>query len=236
MSRPTVTPLVFPERVETERLRLDRLTRDRLHPLDGYEVWGASRSPTIEEETRYTLFEPHETPNDSREFLAEAASAFDDAEAATYAVLPTTDDPGDADVEPRVDGLPFAGTAGLHVEWDRRRADLGIHLRRPFWGRGYSGERAAALLDLAFDRLDLDVVVVSHLPENEASRRAVERYVDRFGGRRAGRLRNEVVDATGDVHDVVRYSIAADEWRAAVADDRPPVRYPDVDDPGADRY
>jgi RimJ/RimL family protein N-acetyltransferase len=225
---------MLPERIETERLRLDRLTRDRLPPLDGYEVWGAARSPTIEEETRYTLFEPHETPDDSREFLAEAAAAFDDAEAATYAVLPTTDDPEDADVTPRVDGLPFAGTAGIEFSWDRRRAELGIHLRKPFWGRGYSGERAAALLDLAFDRLDLDVVAVSHLPANEPSRRAIERYVERFGGRHEGRLRNEVVDASGDVHDVVRYSVAADEWRAAVADDRPAVRYPDVDDPTED--
>jgi RimJ/RimL family protein N-acetyltransferase len=220
---------MLPERIETDRLRLDRLTSDRLDPLDGYEVWGASRSPTIEEETRYTLFSPHETPNDSREFLAEAAAAFDDAESATYAVLPTTDEPADADVEPRVDGLPFAGTAGLELAWDRRRAELGVHLRKPFWGRGYSGERAAALLDLAFDRLDLDVVVVSHLPGNEPSRRAIERYVERFGGRRAGRLRNEVVDADGAVHDVVRYSIAAAEWRAAVADDRPTVRYPAVE-------
>jgi RimJ/RimL family protein N-acetyltransferase len=221
---------MLPERIETERLRLDRLTRDRLQPLEGYEVWGASRSPTIEEETRYTLFSPHETPNDTRQFLAESESAFDEAESAVYAVLPTTDDPGDADVTPRVDGLPVAGTAGVEFEWDRRRAELGIHLRKPFWGRGYSGERAAALCDLAFDRLDLDVVTVSHLPENEPSRRAIERYVERFGGRREGHLRNEVVDADGDVHDVVRYSIAADEWRAAVADDRPAVDYPDLED------
>ena len=37
-------------------------------------------------------------------------------------------------------------------DWNRRTATLGTWLRKPFWGQGYSGERAARMLELAFDR------------------------------------------------------------------------------------
>ena len=70
------------------------------------------------------------------------------------------------------------------------------------------------MLELAFDRLDLDIVTVSHDPDNENSRRAIERYVERFGGRREGRIRNDV-RISGEVRDTVRYSISRAEYRAA---------------------
>ena len=55
-------------------------------------------------------------------------------------------------------------------------------LFRSFWGRGYSGERAGALLELAFERLHLSVVSVNHRDGNERSRRASKKYVDEYGG------------------------------------------------------
>jgi RimJ/RimL family protein N-acetyltransferase len=85
-------------------------------------------------------------------------------------------------------------------------------LRKPFWGRGYSGERAAALMELAFERLDLELVAVTHLVGNEKSRRAIEKYVEAHDGRHEGRLRNR--DATGeDPRDLHRYTVSAEEYR-----------------------
>lgn len=95
-------------------------------------------------------------------------------------------------------------------DWNRRTATLGTWLRKPFWGQGYSGERAARMLELAFDRLDLELVAVTHDPENDNSRRAIEKYVDRFGGRKEGRIRNDVV-IDGQPHESIRYSIARKE-------------------------
>ncbi len=59
------------------------------------------------------------------------------------------------------------------------------------------------------------MVAVSHHPDNDNSRRAVERYVDRFGGRREGRLRNTLTFLDGSVHDEVHYTISQAEWREA---------------------
>ena len=109
----------------------------------------------------------------------------------------------------------FAGTAGLGVDWEKETAELGIWLRPRFWGRGYSGERADRFLELAFDRLDLAVVAVTHDARNEQSRRAIEKYVERFGGRREGRLRNGGVRQDGTPYDLVRYSVTREEWTTA---------------------
>ncbi|SFG44122.1 Acetyltransferase (GNAT) domain-containing protein [Halopelagius inordinatus] len=86
--------------------------------------------------------------------------------------------------------LERAGMCGLTCEWDRDRGELGIWLRKRFWGRGYSGERTRALMHLAFERLDLGPVAVGVAAENDRSRRAVEKYIDAAGGRFEGVVRH----------------------------------------------
>lgn len=199
---------MFPETIETDRLRLERFQRGTIDSLELYER--AGRGETIEEETEYLSWSPHENPEASAEFLDHVEEQWDEREAATYAIFPREGEPRAGE---------FAGNAGLHLSWDVNAAGLGIWLRKPFWGRGYSGERAGALLALAFDRLDLEVVSVAHLPENEKSKRAIEKYVDRFGGRYEGHLRNKLKDADGEVHDVQRYSISQEEWAEATAEE-----------------
>jgi RimJ/RimL family protein N-acetyltransferase len=207
---------VFPVDVTTERLRLSRLTRDRVDPLTLYDH--AGRSGTIAEETRHLSWSPHDHPKATREFLAGAEEGWEDAEEAVYAVF-VRDGGGDGEdgagaaTGPAED--PFAGTTGLHFEWEKRTANLGIWLRKPYWGRGYSGERARAAMALAFDVLDLDLVAACCFPENEQSRRAIAKYVDATGGRYEGRLRNHVVDDDGVAHDAHRYAVSAVEWREA---------------------
>ena len=192
---------MFPDAIETDRLRFERLSRDAVDPLELYE-YTSRRSESIDAEVAYVTWDPHETPKETLEMLERAEGSWDDREAATYAVYPRASEDG-AD--------EFAGTTSLFFEWDKRLAYSGIWLRKLFWGRGYSGERAAALFALAFDRLDLEVVVAAHLDGNDTSKRAIEKYVDRFGGRYEGRLRNEIVvdDEPQDLH---RYSISREEW------------------------
>lgn len=111
-----------------------------------------------------------------------------------------------------VDGAgAIAGTTGLYPDWEKRSATLGIVLDRRFWGRGYSGERADAILSVAFDRLDLELVVAAHVEGNEKSRRAIKKYVERYDGQYEGLLRNWHLQAD-TVADVHRYTISRDEY------------------------
>ncbi|MEE6208559.1 GNAT family protein [Salarchaeum sp. III] len=190
---------MFPETIETDRLELKRLD-DHVDVLDYYEV--CAHDPAIEEITRYMSWSPHDTPKETKEYLDHVREQWADAESAQYGIFPK-----DAD--------DLAGATGLGVDWDRTLGTLGCWLRKPYWGRGYSGERAAALLELAFDTLDLDCVQVSHVPGNEQSERAITKYVERHGGRREGRLRNALADQDGSVHDEVRYTVTREEYETA---------------------
>lgn len=193
---------MFPETIETERLRFEPRWPDRVDVHDLYGI--LSDDAGIEESTEYVTWDPHETKKETLEFLERGKTQWDDCEAAGYALYPREGEDGAGEI---------ADTTGLNIDWDRRDAALGVWLRRRFWGRGYSGERAAALCELAFDRLDLDVVSVSHHRDNEQSERAIGKYVDRFGGRREGLLRNDLTFMDGSVHDRVRYTISRNEWR-----------------------
>jgi RimJ/RimL family protein N-acetyltransferase len=188
--------------MQSERLRYERLHPDEFDPLELYEHVRED-APHIDAITEYVTWDPYETPKEAFDWVAECGRAFEEGEGATYVLRPRDGD--------RVG--EFAGVAGVDVDWDHRTATFGTWLRKSFWGQGYSGERAARMLELVFDRLDLDVVAVSHDPENENSRRAIERYVDRFGGRREGRIRNAIL-VDGEPRDSIRYSIATDEWEA----------------------
>lgn len=68
------------------------------------------------------------------------------------------------------------------------------------------------MLELAFDRLNLDVIGVTHHPENEKSRRVIEKYVNRFGGHKEDQIRNDII-IDDEPRDSVRYGITIDEWK-----------------------
>ena len=197
---------MFPTEVETDRLRLTRLTMEDLFEVYEHVRRGA---PDIEEITEHLSWSPHRSLAETREFIEGAEDRWDDGEGITYVLRPR---------ENEANADEFGGTTGFGIDWDRRTATLGLWLRKPLWGRGYSGERAGALMDLAFSRLDLDLVAVLHHPDNEQSKRAIEKYITHHGGRREGRLRNVLPNDDGTVADGVRYSVSQNEYREAIGE------------------
>jgi RimJ/RimL family protein N-acetyltransferase len=193
----------FPRELTTDRLRLVAADAASLDPFELYEHCGEG-APDIDEVTRYLTWGPYGTVNEAFEFLERCESRFDEGEAAHYAVFVGGNEP---------ESGAFAGMAGLTVEWDRRLATLGTWFRKRFWGRGYSGERARALMRVAFDRLDLDAVAVTCHAENGKSRRAIRRYVEAAGGREEGLLRNHTRYRDG-VADAYRFTVTREEWAA----------------------
>lgn len=198
-------PGLFPEQIRTERLLLEPRTPEYVDATRVYEICG---DDGIERVTRWLPWSRHEAPTTSAAFLERGRQGWADGAAAAYVLRLREGEPGE-------DPSEIAGFGGLHVDWDRQAGFLGVWLREPFWGRGYSGERATALVELAFDRLDLGIVQVSHEPDNENSERAISRYVERLGGRREGVERNCTPYDDGTVHDEVRYAISQAEWLAA---------------------
>jgi len=197
---------LFPRRLETARLELERLCHDTVNVFDCYER-RSRHEPDIEAVTRYLPWDPHETPKETAKYVDELAEQWAAGERAEYLVRPTADEPNAGAV---------AGSACLVVDWETRTGTPGIWLRKPFWGRGYSGERARKLAALVFDRLDLDLFAVPVEDGNEKSRSAVADYIEDLGGGYDGLIRNATVRPDGRVIDHHRYTVTRSQYVEAV--------------------
>lgn len=203
LPNPLPTTMVFPERIESDRLTLERLTREHIDLFELYRI--SSQDPGIDDVTQYMPWSPHDSIKETIDFVEQVEQAWAEDEAATYVIRPREGEDGAGEI---------AGITELSCDWDRRTGELGIWLRQRFWGRGYSGERAEQLIALAFERLDLELVAVTHHVENEQSQRAIEKYVEAHGGQRDGLLRNWI-PYDGEVADEYRYTITRPQYLAA---------------------
>jgi RimJ/RimL family protein N-acetyltransferase len=103
----------------------------------------------------------------------------------------------------------FLGWCGLS-RWnpEHRSAALGYCLDDAAWGCGYATEAAGAVLQWAFDTLDLNRVQAETDTRNLASARVLEK----LGFVREGTLREDCV-VDGDVSDSWVFGLLRREWR-----------------------
>jgi len=72
----------------------------------------------------------------------------------------------------------FIGEAGLfHLLFDdtQPEIELGYHLHRKFWGKGYGTELAKALVQRGFQYLSIDKLVSATYPDNVASQKVLKK-------------------------------------------------------------
>jgi RimJ/RimL family protein N-acetyltransferase len=94
----------------------------------------------------------------------------------------------------RLDDGEHVGVCGLHPKDAATRVlELGFHLRPAFWGAGYASEAATAVIAHAFAVCGARALFAGHHPENNASRRALERLGFRF-------THEELYAPTGALH------------------------------------
>ncbi len=103
----------------------------------------------------------------------------------------------------------FIGWCGLfEFNPDHRSAIMGYCLDEAAWGYGYATEGASALLQWAFDTLNLNRVQAEADTRNGASSRVLEKL--RFV--REGTLREDCV-VEGEVSDSSVYGLLRREWK-----------------------
>jgi ribosomal-protein-alanine N-acetyltransferase len=91
---------------------------------------------------------------------------------------------------------------------DYRSASMGYCLDGASWGHGYATEAGRALLQWAFDTLDLNRVQAETDTRNVASARVLEK----LGFMREGTLREDCV-VNGEVSDSWVYGLIRRQWR-----------------------
>lgn len=186
--------------MESPRLEYERINPDTLDPLDLYQ-YVKREAPGIDEITRCVRWEPYDHPKQVQDWIADTAEQFQDGELATYVVRSRHAD----------SAREFVGLGSLDCYFDRQLATIGAWFRQSFWGRGFFGELAARYAALAFEDLDLRMIAITHSPDNDRSERAITKFIDRFGGRREGVLRNDI-SMNGTPRDSVRYTLSREEW------------------------
>ncbi len=200
--------MLFPEEIETERLRLRRLCHNTVDVFEYHELC-SYHEPAIEEVTEYLPWDPHKTVKETADYLSKLEAKWEDGTRAEYAIRPKEGNPGAGEI---------VGSGGLIVDWRTRTGKPAIWLRQPFWGNKYSSERADAMLKLAFERLELDLIAVPVQDGNERSRKAVEKYTDAYGGQYDGVIRNSTSRPDGTIIDHHRYTVTQEQYRDSMTE------------------
>jgi RimJ/RimL family protein N-acetyltransferase len=121
----------------------------------------------------------------------------------------------------RVSDTAFIGWCSL-ARWnaDYRSASLGYCFDDAAWGQGFATEAAGAVLQWAFDTLDLNRVQAETDTRNAGSMRVLEK----LGFAREGMLREDCI-VDGEVSDSWVYGLLRRDWARTQADGppRPPV-------------
>ncbi|OFW68666.1 MAG: GNAT family N-acetyltransferase, partial [Actinobacteria bacterium RBG_13_63_9] len=95
------------------------------------------------------------------------------------------------------------GCCGLRpYKAEEKVYEIGVHLRKAYWGEGYAPEATQAVMEHAFNTLGVKALFAGHNPANEASRRVLEKLGFRY-------THDEYYPPTGLNHP--SYILTADE-------------------------
>lgn len=65
------------------------------------------------------------------------------------------------------------GVTGYTLAADRRTAEVGYWIGKPYWGRGFATEAARAVIDFCFRKEGVSAVTCGHFIDNPASARVI---------------------------------------------------------------
>lgn len=152
-----------PERFETARLLLRPPTLDDAENI--FETY--ANDPEV---TRYLVWEPHETLEDTRKFLQRCVEVWEEGTAFPWVLV-----------------LKETGqlVGMLELRFEGHKADLGYVMAKAFWGEGFATEAAKLVVDWALAQPPIYRVWAVCDVDNYASARVLEKA----GMQREGVLR-----------------------------------------------
>jgi ribosomal-protein-alanine N-acetyltransferase len=139
--------------LSTPRMTLAALTLEHAAAIFAY-----ASDPAI---SRLVAWRRHESLEDSRLFVARSMVGYEKGNEYEWGLIRRSDQ-------------AFLGTCGLGaIDIGRGAGELSYVLAKPYWGRGYATEAAAAALEFGFARLGLCLIEAHAFLENAASMRVL---------------------------------------------------------------
>jgi ribosomal-protein-alanine N-acetyltransferase len=175
--------------LETERLRLRPFTFD-----DVAAVFALVSDPEV---ARFVRFEAHRDIAETRAFLELVQRHYGRGDPFAWAIERRED-------ERLIGSCGFVSQAG-----EKKSAEIGYWLGKPYWGKGYAAEAARALVRFGFEQMGLERVEAKCFLENRAGQRVIEK----LGMKLEGTDRSERIK--GEYPELQCYAIARHDWDSA---------------------
>lgn len=186
-----------PTAVATPQLRTPRLLLRAPEEQDAESIFAYAKDPEV---SRYTLWEPHQSVEDTRQFLSNVRRVEAEGSGWVWAI---------------VAGKQLIGTCGLvNLVREHKRADLGFAIAREHWRHGYTSEAVHAVFSFAFRSAGLHRVQSKCLIENVASAALLEKLGMTFEG-----VLRRYEFIKGAYRDLQLFSILREEFLAPPKED-----------------
>ena len=184
--------------LDGEKLPVINATRVRLRHLENSDTDSLFEIFSDAETLRFWSWKPYTERAQAVKLLEEIHEGFRQKTLYQWGIALKTND-------------KVIGTTTLfRLDDQSRRAEIGYILNRRFWGSGYVNEGLTALLDFAFEKMNLHRVEADIEPRNQASVKTVER----LGFQREGLLRERWI-VGGEIQDSLFYGLLESDWRAS---------------------
>jgi RimJ/RimL family protein N-acetyltransferase len=94
------------------------------------------------------------------------------------------------------------------VDKKNRNSELGYWITQKYWNSGFASEAAKRILEFGFNVLNLERVFAKCVPENEASKKVMEK----IGMQYEGTMRHEILKEN-QYYDMCYYGIIIQDWK-----------------------
>ena len=146
--------------------------------------------------TKYMLWEPHESAEESFKSIQKVLRRYEEGNTYTWAIALK----GDDSIIGRIDLL--------RLDEATESCSFAYMISDAYWGRGFGTEALSVVLEFAFEKMEMQVILADHMCENGASgavmRKVGMTYVQTYKAK---------YEKLGNVFDADEYKITCDEWR-----------------------
>jgi ribosomal-protein-alanine N-acetyltransferase len=174
-------------------LTTERLTLRRILPTDLDDVFAYASNPAV---PKYLLWYPHPNKDYTARYLREVDRRYKKAQYYDWAITLT-------------DSGKMIGTCGFtSFDLPNNSAEVGYVLSAPYWGQGIAPEALRAVITFGFEALELNRIEAHFIPENQSSRRVLEKCMMRPEG-----VRREAMYVKGGYVDIETYAMTARDYK-----------------------
>lgn len=154
----------------TYLLKTNRLLLRPIIPADVEHLWPYVSDPDI---SRYMSWNPHKDKNETKAFVGRIINDMKDQKSYTWAII----------FEDNFSGIiSLIGILKKHRALTYNRAELAYWLGKRFQHKGIMTEAGKKIIEFAFQELGIHRLIVSHVAQNDESKRLIQRWNFKYIG------------------------------------------------------